>query len=176
MGLMIIGILTNTYGLRFPKMYYTIFLTTRNGLFMGSLLVAIGKCFADYEINLKNFKQCKLVLLVAIMFLYLEGILVSKYDSQITINMTFSTVMVAVILVGFMLSQPQMNVSKTVRHVSTLIYFIHPWVIFLVVLLEHFGIVLNASTKAIITMFISVLVAFAVAKMTNIFKLLNKFM
>ena len=47
---------------------------------------------------------------------------------------------------------------------------------FLVVLLEHFGIVLNASIKAIITMFISVLVAFVVAKMTNIFKLLNKFM
>ena len=57
MGLMIIGILANTYGLRFPKMYYTIFLTTRNGLFMGSLLVAIGKCFADYEINLKNLNN-----------------------------------------------------------------------------------------------------------------------
>lgn len=151
MGLMIIGILANTYGLRFPKMYYTIFLTTRNGLFMGSFLVAI-------------------------MFLYLEGVLVSKYDSQITINMTFSTVMVAVVLVGLMISQLQMNVSKTVRNVSTLIYFIHPWIIFLVVLLEHFGIVLNASIKAIITMFISVLVAFVVAKMTNIFKLLNIFM
>ena len=151
MGLMIIGILANTYGLRFPKMYYTIFLTTRNGLFMGSLLVAI-------------------------VFLYLEGVLVSKYDSQITINMTFSTVMVAVVLVGLMISQLQMNVSKTVRNVSTLIYFIHPWIIFLVVLLEHFGIVLNASIKAIITMFISVLVAFVVAKMINIFKLLNEFM
>lgn len=69
-----------------------------------------------------------------------------------------------------------MNVSKTVRNVSTLIYFIHPWIIFLVVLLEHFGIVLNASIKAIITMFISVLVAFVVAKMTNIFKVLNEFM
>ena len=176
MGLMIIGILANTYGLRFPKMYYTIFLTTRNGLFMGSFLVAIGKYFADYEIKLKNYKHCKLVLLVAIMFLYLEGVLVSKYDSQITINMTFSTVMVAVVLVGLMISQLQMNVSKTVRNVSTLIYFIHPWIIFLVVLLEHFGIVLNASIKAIITMFISVLVAFVVAKMTNIFKVLNEFM
>ena len=114
--------------------------------------------------------------MVAIVFLYLEGVLVSKYDSQITINMTFSTVMVAVVLVGLMISQLQMNVSKTVRNVSTLIYFIHPWIIFLVVLLEHFGIVLNASIKAIITMFISVLVAFVVAKMINIFKLLNEFM
>ena len=56
---------------------------------MGSFLVAIGKYFADYEIKLKNYKHCKLVLLVAIMFLYLEGVLVSKSDSQITINMTF---------------------------------------------------------------------------------------
>ena len=175
MGLMIIGILANTYGLRFPKMYYTIFLTTRNGLFMGSFLVAIGKYFADYEIKLKNYKHCKLVLLVAIMFLYLEGVLVSKYDSQITINMTFSTVMVAVILVGFMISRVQMKVSKTVRNASTLIYFMHPWIIFLVALLEHFGIVLNASIKASITVFVSILVTFTVLKMSNKFKIINKF-
>lgn len=130
MGLMIIGILANTYGLRFPNMYYTIFLTTRKALFMGSFLVAIGKCFADYGINLKNYKNCKLVLLVAIMFLYIEGVLVSKYDSQIRINMTFSTVMIAVVLVGLMISLLQMNLSKTVRNVSTLIYFIHLWIFF----------------------------------------------
>lgn len=174
-GLMIIGILTNAYGLRFPQMYYTIFLTTRNGLFMGSFLVAIGKCFADYGDNLRKFKHFKLVLLVAIISLYSEGVLVSKYDSQIIIDMTFSTVMVAVILVGFMISRVQMKVSKTVRNASTLIYFMHPWIIFLVALLEHFGIVLNASIKASITVFVSIYLTFTVLKMSNKFKIINKF-
>ena len=100
---------------------------------------------------------------------------VSKSDSQIIIDMTFSTVMVAVILVGFMISRVQMKVSKTVRNASTLIYFMHPWIIFLVALLEHFGIVLNASIKAGITIFVSILVTFTVLKMSNKFKIINKF-
>ena len=81
-GLMIIGIFTDTYGISFPKVYYTIFLTTRNGLFMGSFLVAIGKCLADYESKLRNLKKWKLILPVAIVALYVEGGLISKFDSE----------------------------------------------------------------------------------------------
>ena len=51
----------------------------------------------------------------------------------------------------------------------------HPWIIFLVTSLEHFGIFLNASIKASITIFVSVLVTFTVLKMSNKFEIIKKF-
>ena len=49
---------------------------------MGSFLVAVGKCLADYESKIRNIKILKLILPVAIIVLYVEGILVSKIDSE----------------------------------------------------------------------------------------------
>ena len=176
-GLMIIGILTDTYGVSFPNSYYSIFLTTRNGFFMGSFLVAIGKCLADYESkirNIRNVRILKLMLPVAIIALYVEGILVSKIDSECVINIAFATVIVAIVLVAFMISLPQIETNKNARNTSTVIYLCHPWIIFVVGSLEHFGIACNGWVKAIISMIMSISVAFLVVKMSSKFKIINK--
>lgn len=173
--LMIIGILTDTYGVSFPNLYYSIFLTTRNGFFMGSFLVAVGKCLADYESKIRNIRILKLILPVAIIVLYVEGILVSKIDSECIINITFTTVIAAIVLVAFMISLPQIEANKNARNISTVIYLCHPWIIFAVGSLEHFGIACNGWVKVVISMIMSICTAFLVVKMSNKFKIIRKF-
>lgn len=177
-GLMIIGILTDTYGVSFPNLYYSIFLTTRNVFFMGSFLVAVGKCLADYESkirNIRNIRILKLILPVAIIALYVEGILVSKIDSECIINITFTTVIAAIVLVAFMISLPQIEANKNAGNISTVIYSCHPWIIFAVGSLEHFGIACNGWVKVVISMIMSICTAFLVVKMSNEFKIIRKF-
>lgn len=175
-GLMIIGIFTDTYGISFPKVYYTIFLTTRNGLFMGSFLVAVGKCLADYESKLKNLKKWKLILPVAIVALYVEGGLISKFDSERIINIAFTSVIVSIILVTIMIGLPQIKASKNVRNMSTVIYLCHPCIMVIINLSDHLGIFLNAGVKSFISMIMSILAALAVVKLSNKFKIIDNFM
>lgn len=175
-GLMIIGIFTDTYGISFPKVYYTIFLTTRNGLFMGSFLVAIGKCLADYESKLRNLKKWKLILPVAIVALYVEGGLISKFDSERIINIAFTSVIVSIILVTIMIGLPQIKASKNVRNMSTVIYLCHPCIMVIINLSDHLGIFLNAGVKSFISMIMSILAALAVVKLSNKFKIIDNFM
>lgn len=151
------------------------FLTTRNGFFMGSFLVAVGKCLADYESKIRNIRILKLILPVAIIVLYVEGILVSKIDSECIINITFTTVIAAIVLVAFMISLPQIEANKNARNISTVIYLCHPWIIFAVGSLEHFEIACNGWVKVVISMIMSICTAFLVVKMSNKFKIIRKF-
>lgn len=114
---------------------------------MGSFLVAVGKCLADYESKIRNIRILKLILPVAIIVLYVEGILVSKIDSECIINITFTTVIAAIVLVAFMISLPQIEANKNARNISTVIYLCHPWIIFAVGSLEHFEIACNGWVK-----------------------------
>lgn len=143
--------------------------------FMGSFLVAVGKCLADYESKIRNIKILKLILPVAIIVLYVEGILVSKIDSECIINITFTTVIAAIVLVAFMISLPQIEANKNARNISTVIYLCHPWIIFAVGSLEHFGIACNGWVKVVISMIMSICTAFLVVKMSNEFKIIRKF-
>lgn len=143
--------------------------------FMGSFLVAVGKCLADYESKIRNIKILKLILPVAIIVLYVEGILVSKIDSECIINITFTTVIAAIALVAFMISLPQIEANKNARNISTVIYLCHPWIIFVVGSLEHFGIACNGWVKVVISMIMSICTAFLVVKMSNEFKIIRKF-
>lgn len=57
----------------------------------------------------------------------------------------------------------------------TVIYLCHPWIIFAVGSLEHFGIACNGWVKVVISMIMSICTAFLVVKMSNKFKIIRKF-
>lgn len=63
------------------------------------------------------------MLQVAIIALFVEGILVSKIDSECVINIVFTTVIVAIVLVAFMISLPQIETNKNARNTSTVDIF-----------------------------------------------------
>ena len=62
-----------------------------------------------------------MVLPVAIAALYVEGILISKFDSERIINIAFTTVIVSIILVTLMIGLPQIKASKNVRNMQDMI-------------------------------------------------------
>ena len=84
---------------------------------------------ADYESKIRNIRILKLILPVAIIVLYVEGILVSKIDSECIINITFTTVIAAIVLVAFMISLPQIEANKNARNISTVIYLCQSYMI-----------------------------------------------
>ena len=108
-----------------------------------------------------------MILPVAIAALYVEGILISKFDSERIINIAFTTVIVSIILVTLMIGLPQIKASKNVRNMSTVIYLCHPCIMVTINLSDHLGFFLNAGVKAFISMTMSILVALAVVKLSN---------
>ena len=181
--LMIIGILTNTYTVFLPDVvdkiylrYCDIFLTSRNGLFMGAFLVAVGKSISDYTKKRKDIRIFLPLLIISILALYGEGIWLSNHNNGGIINIAFTTVAVATFLaLIFIVELPQIRVKPKLRNLSTLIYCCHPWIIFIVGLTDHFGILLNTGLKAVLTLILTIMVSWVVVKLDEkikVFKIL----
>lgn len=181
--LMIIGILTNTYTVFLPDVvdkiylrYCDIFLTSRNGLFMGAFLVAVGKSISDYTKKWKDIRIFLPLLIISILALYGEGIWLSNHNNGGIINIAFTTVAVATFLaLIFIVELPQIRVKPKLRNLSTLIYCCHPWIIFIVGLTDHFGILLNTGLKAVLTLILTIMVSWVVVKLDEkikVFKIL----
>lgn len=182
-ALMIIGIITDTYQWLLPQkirklysIYSGVFLTSRNGLFMGSFLVAMGKIFADYEEKLKNVHWWKIMLPFSAIALFVEGLWICGLKNSQVVNIAFSTVLVASLLVAQMIGSPQMSASWQARSVSTIMYLCHPWVLAIVELLGNKVIILKTEMKVVICVIATVLIALSVVLASKKIKILRVLM
>ena len=162
---------------KFYGYYNNIFVTTRNGLFLGSIFVLIGKIFAD---NVDHFITCMggginylyiIGMLVSLLFLLLEGIILQSINTYQIINVLFFT-LPAVFFI-FMLTFTSLRdiaYSTLVRKMSTVIYCAHP--IFIIIVRLFTKNVLNINSfYALLLLFIMVTsFAFLLVKLSNIKK------
>ena len=68
-----------------------------------------------------------------------------------------------------------MDITAETQDLSTLIYCCHPWIIFIVGLTDHFGILLNTGLKAVLTLILTIMVSWVVVKLDEkikVFKIL----
>lgn len=182
-SLMIIGIITDTYQWLLPQkirklysIYSGVFLTSRNGLFMGSFLVAMGKSFADYEEKLKNVHWWRIALPLSVVLLFIEGLWICGHNDSQVVNIAFSTVLAASLLIAQMIGSPQLSASWQARSISTIVYLCHPWVLAIVELLGNKVIILNAEMKVVICLIATVLIALSVVLASKKIKILRVLM
>lgn len=115
---------------------------TRNGLFYGTLFIALGKILADHQDSLKKIKNNHLIIGVCIAFftLWIELLWIYKAQGPTCNNMVFSAIPMATILVitALRISDNQLlrninyNILLFFRATSTMIYCIHPLIMQLI--------------------------------------------
>lgn len=131
--LYIIGTMVNSYSFLSELLvwngYKAIFLTTRNGLFFGMLFIFIGKMIAQ------GYKPSKWMGITGLIVLVLEGWCLSVVHQAPIVNMSFASVLlVPVILTTAIKTSEQFSFmnGKFWRSVSTILFCIHPYVIFVI--------------------------------------------
>lgn len=117
------------------KFIITIFFTTRNGLFFGFPFVALGAWLAERKklprcsVCLTGFAAAMLVGAGEAYFLY-----VSHWTRKVGADMYFFLIPAILFLFCWLLQLPHkyvMGNTRVLRKFSTLVYLIHPWLLFL---------------------------------------------
>ena len=168
--------------LQIYKMYCAVFLTTRNGLFYGAIFVWIGKSFAqNHGAGCKtDGKKYGIGLLIAIACMALEGLLVSRSRETMVVNMLFSQVMVVFALMGWLIpttAAKQCKYNTAVwRKASTIVFCVHPILIFGLNVAGKLGIQLSAVTASCIVLVISVLGAMLAVNLSQKLPILRFFL
>ncbi len=111
--------------------YQTAFITTRNGLFFAPIFIFIGYIIADKAKHGYKFKPCTM----GCLFLFSSGAVVVDwyFTQEITVtNMMLFCVFMSSILLIISIESTNISVNVSVRHISTLIFCGHPWVIVVV--------------------------------------------
>lgn len=135
--LYIIGLLGSTYYgvisdveviVNIFKYYNKFFITTRNGLFYGTIFVSIGAYIAKYKSNLSiNPKLCLIGLITSIILLAIESFIVIKLninrETIMWIGMIPSTVFLVLLCINLKIKNSRY--FKACRKLSTLIYTSH---------------------------------------------------
>lgn len=125
------------------KIYFFVFSTTRNGIFMGFLFVLVGYCIKKEVIFSKEkfkFKYC----IIACLFFMLETVFYWKFSQSrnidIHLDMTISLVPVIItmsILVFYAKIDCRIN-AKILRNISTLIFAFHLEIMYFIKNISHF--------------------------------------
>lgn len=114
----------------FLQMLQKVISTTRNGLFEGFFFVSIGMCFAFYNISIGRTKAligfcCSMSAMFLEVFILQYFAFIREYDMYLfLVPATF-------FLFGFIrqINLPDNPVFKTLRLLSSLIFYSHPWVL-----------------------------------------------
>lgn len=159
------ALLTDTYidlvpGLyRYYQLYQAIFVTSRNGLFVGTIFVYVGGWIADHEHALltKPEKGYNNYFLICIVLQLVESYLIYRLTNKTVVNITAISVLMSPLLVICALKARVKENGKSAvfcRHMSTLIYCSHVYVIFAV---QHFSVTNNYVSTMITIVIISLL-------------------
>lgn len=113
------------------KLYGNVFSTTRNGLFEGVLFVGIGAAFAYKRIDIKK-NVAIASLIISILCLLGEAYLIRYLGWNLKNNLYLFLVPTTFFLfyVASHIEVQSSKITKTLRSLSSLIYFIHPWINF----------------------------------------------
>ena len=135
--LFLLGALTNTYYQLIPgaqpiiDAYKMVFITTRNGLFFGTVFVLIG---AELSEKYARGKET-ILLIIAIIFMTVEGFVLNQLMNLIIVNIMISSLILAPALFMWFLHRDSLCKTQTggcFRKMSTIMYCIHPLIIFAV--------------------------------------------
>lgn len=132
--LFIVGLLFDTYDFVIPGLadvitrYRAIFLTSRNGLFFGSIYVYIGMFFAGRSVEFNNKFILRWLLLLCVILLLVEGIIVEKTTGRSVVNISIAALPTAICL--FLLAiQTDFcfgnEMQLMIRKMSTAVYCVH---------------------------------------------------
>ena len=178
--LFIIGLLDDSYaGVISGKIfahYNKVFLTTRNGVFFGGLLVEIGSVIAKYKEKMRNFREPLLfcmagagscLLIVESMWNY--SILGEHINNLMLMAIPTS---IAIFLIALRIEGIGAD-TKKLRNMSTLIYVIHP---LMIVLVWHTVKVKMAIINVISTTIMTMCVSFFIEKMARKYTILRGIM
>ncbi len=120
------GALTNNVLLNGIDIYFSIFFTTRNGLFFGILCVALGMWISKNNIENK-IKHLQILTILFFIILVIEAFSVKKLGWAIDYNMYFTIIPFIIMLFCLILN---INCTRKIdyracREYSTIIYFSH---------------------------------------------------
>lgn len=152
------------------KIFQRIIVTTRDGLFEGFLFVCIGMLFAFYEFNISKKKA----LLGFIISMFLEAVLL-KYFGFVKKTDIYLFLVPAAFFAFAFISQVKLKDSpiyKTLRILSSLIYYSHIWV--KIVVGKMLKIIYEPLSESclvfLFTLIISVIGSFVVIKLSEVKK------
>ncbi len=155
--------------------YDTIFQTTRNSIFFGLIFVLMGAIMANKKINM-SFRVAAIGFFVSMILLFAEFYLLKHYSNPKDYNM-FLFLLPASFFLFYIASHIKLLnsvVYKKIRIVGVLIYFLHPFVNFFVVLgikfLKH-RIGLNFSfLEFIISIILVIVVSIIIERLSKLEK------
>lgn len=134
--LFLIGLLDDSYkGIIPPAVfdaYNKVFLTTRNGVFCGTLFVAVGSYITPSMLTISHKRKYVCFSVILSFLLILESVLNYKLLGIHVNNMLFVTIPLTAILFKLALQFQTTADTKKLRHLSELIYFVHPAVLVVV--------------------------------------------
>lgn len=155
--LFLIGILDDSYrGVISPTFYQNyndIFITTRNGLFCGTIFVALGSYIKSTSVkNNQKYKYIIIAIVLSILLIF-ESLFNYMLLGAHVNNMMLMTIPLASILFKLSFQIQSKKDTKELRHLSELIYFVHP-----VVLggIEHFTTANTAWVKGALAIVVSI--------------------
>ena len=133
-GLFILGLLYESYRFLVPQLegafeiYGKIFLTTRNGLFFGTIYVYLGYIFTRKYTKTKSY-QVTMGIAVSVFLLCVEAILMFKYREISVMNLTVFALPASIFIFIFA-QQQEVNVKEDkllfLRKLSTVLFCVHP--------------------------------------------------
>lgn len=108
------------------KLYKSVFVLTRNGVFFGSAFVLMGALFAQYKIRL-SAKKAWIGFVISLVFMYTEAFILKEYTPMVDFEMSVMLVPTVFFFFAFAMSLNLKDkpVYRKLRTISMLIYFIH---------------------------------------------------
>lgn len=164
------ALLTDTYidlvpGInRYYQLYKEVFVTSRNGLFVGAMFVYIGGLIADHEhtLSAKPAKRYNSCFLICAVLQFVESYLIYRLTNKTVVNITAISVLISPLIVICVLkarNKCKRESAMVCRYMSTLIYCSHVYVMFAV---QHLSIS-NNYVSTIITIVMVTLFGIAFA-------------
>lgn len=159
--------------------YEKVFLTFRNGVFLGLIYVFIGKQIAIYDKTRLSISKLVILFFVSLILLFIEGFTLNKFCHYSVVNILLTCLLFSTILFLLFLfpNKNQTNISLIIRNISTFIFCSHPLIIIVVLRLLKI-IQFNRPGEAIvITLILSFLISWlaVVLSKQKIFKWIKLF-
>ena len=162
------------------KFIQMIIVTTRNGLFEGFLFVGIGMLFAFYEINIPK-KKAFMGFAVSMVLMFFEVFILQYFKIIRGYEAYFFLVPAAFFMFSIVrdIRLPDNKIYKTLRILSSLIFYMHLWVEKIVgnILTTINDGLTDTFLCFVLTLLVTIIFAIIVMKLSNIsrFKWLKKF-
>lgn len=185
-SLFLIGAIVQNFAFLLPdaflpvyNLYCRIFITTRNGLFFGCLFVWIGKYFsrACQNLNPALLKKSRLILLLSLLGLIVEGFILSKVHETFVVDMLFAAVPFVILLLKLVthlsISRQCSYRTKRFREASTFLFCFHPIAMLAIPILEKIGIFVPRFLSMVLVLLICGVAAFLFDKLAPRIRLLQ---